>query len=110
MPELDDAVQVAVELGGACALRRGDTVACWGSNLFGGLGNGGTEDSQVPVPVVGLADVVSLAATYDSARHFCAVRATDGIACWGSNFSGVLGDGTTSQFRNSPVPVVVLPE
>jgi hypothetical protein len=35
----------------ACALLSGGTVACWGSNEYGGLGDGSATDSDVPVMV-----------------------------------------------------------
>lgn len=46
---LDDANDIAVGNGHACALRGAGEVACWGRNLQGQLGDGTTDDRNVPV-------------------------------------------------------------
>ena len=78
----------------ACALRRDRTVACWGSNMGGALGDGTTVDRPIPVPVTGLTDVVQIGAGGD---FTCARHHTGRVACWGSsNMVGTLGDGSLS--------------
>ncbi len=68
---------------------------CWGYNgPDGQLGDGTTNDSTVPVEVVG--GPGSWTSVRVGAYHACGVG-TDGEAyCWGNNFSGELGDGTTA--------------
>ena len=79
---------------------------CWGKADEGGLGNGtGTPViATTPVAVSGglFFAMLSAGGTYDG--HSCGVT-TDGAAyCWGRNFEGELGTGTTT---DSPVPVKV---
>jgi alpha-tubulin suppressor-like RCC1 family protein len=88
----------------ACALRPGGHAVCWGDNVFGGLGDGTTTNSNTPVPVVGLTDAVAISA---DRAHTCALRANGHAVCWGVNDFGGLGDGTTTE-SHTPVPVVGL--
>jgi alpha-tubulin suppressor-like RCC1 family protein len=91
--------------GHTCAVLSEGTAACWGWNEFGQLGSGSTSNSTIPVAVTGgaLTDkiVTSIAA---SSSHTCAVLSDGSVACWGSNRSGQLGNGTTT---NSTIPVAV---
>jgi hypothetical protein len=66
---------------------RADTMVwCWGSNGRGQLGNGTTDDSEVPVPVSGGHDFVSLRAGHDGA---CGVTRKLGVWCWGTEMTPV---------------------
>jgi alpha-tubulin suppressor-like RCC1 family protein len=89
-----------------CALAAGGAVRCWGRNAHGQLGDGTTTGSNTPVNVSGLASgVQALAAGF---AHTCALMQTGGAKCWGYNFFGQLGDGTTME-RDTPVDVVGYP-
>lgn len=85
----------------SCAVRANGTVACWGANGSGQLGDGTTSNRSTPVDVVGLHGAVSVAV---GGSHACAVLANGHIMCWGSNGDGELGDGTTD-YRLSLVEV-----
>jgi alpha-tubulin suppressor-like RCC1 family protein len=75
-----------------CAVRAG-RVACWGDDGNGQLGDGTSLDAPDPTPGFiqsGATDWKSVSA---GGVHTCAIRATV-AACWGSDNSGELGDGT----------------
>ncbi|WP_395738878.1 RCC1 domain-containing protein [Prosthecobacter sp.] len=89
------------------ALCADGTLATWGINGDGQLGNNGTANSSVPVavtttgtPLAGKS-VVSVAA---GAHHNLALCSDGTIISWGYNGSGQLGNGTTT---SSKVPVAV---
>lgn len=87
----------------ACAVLKKATVNCWGANEQGQLGVGGpTQLSNVPVAVVAMPAAALQVSS--ASGHSCATVAGGGAVCWGSNFSGEIGDGTAT---NRPAPVGV---
>ncbi len=78
------------------ALKADGTVWCWGSNLYGGLGNGltGTNNStQSPVQTLVLTNIKAISA---GGWHSVALKQDSTVWCWGWNGDGQLGDGTTT--------------
>lgn len=84
-----------------CARLQDGTVACWGADDAGQLGNGLHPASADPVLVNGVTTAVQVSA---GGEHSCAVLLDGTVTCWGRNDSGQLGDGTTSP---SATPVQV---
>jgi len=98
---------IAASGGHTCALRSSGGVMCWGGNHRGQLGDGTTVTPRLtPVSVVGLSSGVQAIALGQD--HSCALLTGGGVQCWGYNYFGQLGDGTTVTPRLTPVSVVGL--
>ena len=93
----------------SCGVTTGGQGYCWGRNNSAqlGLGTSGNTDDSRPARVL---DGANGSSTWGSiaAGHFytCGTSASAAAFCWGDNFYGQLGNGTTS---NSSIPVAVLP-
>ncbi len=88
--------------GHALALLEDGTVLSWGTNLSGQLGDGTRAPRPTRERVVGLSNVVSIAA---GANYSLAVREDGTLWGWGSNSYGTLGDGTrTRRLTPNQVP------
>ena len=94
---------LAAGMDSTCVVASGKAY-CWGENNSGQLGNANTTDQETPVAVTATG---VLSGTVDEIavgeEHTCA-RSGGSAYCWGSNKSGRLGDGTTT---NSTQPVAV---
>jgi alpha-tubulin suppressor-like RCC1 family protein/phosphodiesterase/alkaline phosphatase D-like protein len=87
------------------ALCADGTLAAWGYNNSGQLGNNSTTSSNVPVLVDRTGVLAGKTPVAIAARNSSLVSCADGtLAAWGYNASGQLGDNSTT---NSPVPVRV---
>ncbi len=106
---------VALSAGGAhnLALKSDGTVAAWGFNTFGQLGNGstGSVDQPSPAIVAGvggsgvLSNVTALAA---GSVHSLALRADGTILAWGRDLRGQLGDNVTFIDQSTPALISAL--
>jgi alpha-tubulin suppressor-like RCC1 family protein len=101
------AIQVSAGRQHTCALTSGGLVYCWGRNHVGQLGNGTVAHSSVPVQVTGL-DGVQVQAIASGEFQTCALLADGGVRCWGQNWAGNLGNGTSGNYYATPVAVIGL--
>ena len=94
---IDDAIAISTGADTSCTLHQNGTISCWGRNDFGQLGDGTsgglTEHSSEPVKVVTIDDAIAISA---GVTLSCALHQTGTISCWGNNYYGALGDGTTA--------------
>jgi alpha-tubulin suppressor-like RCC1 family protein len=99
----------------ACGIKQGKGY-CWGKNGSGELGNGNTNDSNVPTAIATGGDsaisessiLVSISAgsAYDAAGASCAVDYSGEAYCWGDGQAGNIGNGEFN--LTSPYPIKVI--
>jgi alpha-tubulin suppressor-like RCC1 family protein len=88
----------------ALALLSGGTVMGWGDDTLGELGNGTIKpDAATPVAVSGLSGVSMISA---GGHDSVALLGSGSFMTWGTNASGVLGDGTANGTSDVPVTVI----
>lgn len=76
----------------ACAVFWGGAL-CWGFNANGQLGDGSVVNRWGPTGVVGQSSGESQVNAGDF--HTCALADDGAVTCWGDNWGGQVGDGTT---------------
>jgi alpha-tubulin suppressor-like RCC1 family protein len=92
---MTDALSITVGDRYACAIRRAGTVACWGRNPNGNLGDTTTSTRTTPVDVPGF-DRVNLVAAQRLST--CALRNGGDLWCWGSGTQGGLALGGNNDY------------
>jgi alpha-tubulin suppressor-like RCC1 family protein len=86
-----------------CALAEDGRAWCWGQNLAGQLGDSSFANERL-TPVRVAQGAVTFTSIAVDGSVSCALASTGEVFCWGSNFSGQLGDSTTG-YRRFPKPV-----
>lgn len=84
------------------ALKSDGTVAAWGQNSNGQLGNGGTTNQFAPVSVSSLTSVTAISA---GDAHSLALKSDGAAWGWGWSGSGQVGNGSFSSQITTPVAV-----
>lgn len=85
-----------------CALTQEGALLCWGANNSRQLGDGTFNHRLLPMRVERLEPKARAVAA--SRGQTCVLTTEGAVWCWGSNFDGQLGDGTT---QGSGWPVMV---
>ncbi len=87
--------------GFGCAVDSGGNVYCWGDNSLGQLGRG--TESFLPILQPGATNLFDAASEVAVGHdHACARLTTGGVACWGANFAGQIGNGVIGVGVASP--------
>jgi alpha-tubulin suppressor-like RCC1 family protein len=89
-----------------CGITTAGRAYCWGTvgtDTWSGLGTGSPEDQRVlPTPVAGTRSWRQLTA---GSIHTCGITLANVPFCWGFNFDGQNGDGTTTIATGVPTRV-----
>jgi len=105
--DVTNATQVSTSFDHTCALLSNHRIECWGDSSSGQLGNGRTNKNSTPVPtpvpVRGITNAVQVSA---GPEYTCALLSNHSVKCWGYNYYGQLGNGSTTAFISTPVSVV----
>ena len=99
-------LSIAVGSSHSVALCSNGTVATWGNDTYGQLGDGTNNNSNVPVAVTasGVLNGQTVVAVAAGFNHSLALCADGTVVAWGMNSAGQLGNGSTT---SSNVPVAV---
>lgn len=95
----DKIVFVSIGLENASAITLNGSIYMWGRNHIGQLGDGTTVDQHLPVDITGRFNMNQGEIIVSSSLgwiHSSALSSEGRIFTWGSNGSGKLGDGTTT--------------
>ena len=102
LPEGRAAIDLSVGDHHSCALLDNGSVACWGQNNHGQLGDNTTTNRPIPIypylPAGSLAVSVAV-----GPFNTCAILENSSLYCWGHNGYGRLGIGVTGGVYTTPM-------
>ena len=96
-PSTDATIQpVELAVGGyhACARLSNGKVFCWGSNVYGQLGDGTSNNNRLSPVQVNFGTGVLARSIAAGSNHTCAVLSNGTARCWGWNTNGQIGDNS----------------
>ncbi len=87
------------------ALTKSSGIICWGDNGYGEIGNGTLDPAILPTYAAGMTSGInSVSAGYS---HTCALTSSGIEKCWGFNWNGELGNGSTDDHAALPQTVLL---
>jgi alpha-tubulin suppressor-like RCC1 family protein len=89
--------------GGASAVDGAGTVATWGDNTYGELGDGTKIAHRTPVEIPSFADIADVEG---GREHALALTSGGAVYAWGWNRHGQVGNGSTAYTVLAPVQVL----
>jgi alpha-tubulin suppressor-like RCC1 family protein len=90
-PGAEDWVSISASRVHGCAIKRDQTLWCWGDNANGQLGRGGAN-----APPAQVTNGTSYRQVSTGDGHTCGIRDNGTLWCWGDNSSGQLGLSTSA--------------
>jgi alpha-tubulin suppressor-like RCC1 family protein len=100
---INSAIDISAGEGHACAVSKDFSVACWGQNQYGQVGNERNKFERMPVKVEGIPNIIQVSA---GQGHTCALGENKFVYCWGDNKFGQLGIGLTQSLKRAPSVVL----
>ena len=101
---MDDVSTINIDGNSSFAVKKDGSLWAWGSNSYGNLGVGDTNDRHSPAKVMDDVSTISNY-SYNSDGSFFAVKKDGFLWAWGNNSFGQLGVGDTNR-RPSPAKVM----
>lgn len=98
---LNNVVKISSGSTHQCALKANGNVWCWGTNIFGELGDGTNYSTKKPNIVPGISDAIDIDVNYSTS---CAVLSDFTVKCWGLNIGDIFNDNTTKNLSPREVP------
>lgn len=91
----------------SCGRRASGRLYCWGSDIDGGLGNGGGGNTSKSSPGQVSGGATNWKAVFAGSYVTCATKTTGQLFCWGADDDGQNGAGTTAVSGQRSVPSLV---
>jgi len=99
------AVAVSAGYSHTCAILDDGSLNCWGYDVYGQLGDGGSNSDKTTPVSVSLGTGRTAVAVSAGGLHTCAILDDGSLKCWGSDAYGQLGDGGWNSAKTTPVSV-----
>ena len=98
---LSNVVEISAGSTHNCALKANGNVWCWGTNIFGELGDGTNYYTKKPNIVPGIENAIDIDINYSTS---CAVIAGGSVKCWGLNIGNIFGDNSEENLSPRTIP------